>query len=61
MRYEAFICCYFDQEDRDRVGVHIVFTLFWADFSNAMGFCGELLQNSLWEDGKAVPVVKRLK
>jgi hypothetical protein len=33
---EVFICRYFDQEDCDCVGVQIVFTLFGADFSNAI-------------------------
>jgi hypothetical protein len=32
MGNEAFICRYFDQEDRDCVGMHIVFTLFCSDF-----------------------------
>jgi hypothetical protein len=47
----GFICCYFDQEDRDCVGVHILFTLFCSDFSHGMAFCGELLRNSSWEAG----------
>jgi hypothetical protein len=38
MGYEAFICCYFDQEDLDCVGVHIVFIIL---FGFAMSFCGE--------------------
>jgi hypothetical protein len=29
--YKAFICCYFNQEDCDCIGVHIVFTLFCSD------------------------------
>jgi hypothetical protein len=33
MGYQVFICCYFDQEDRNWVGVHILFTLFHSDFA----------------------------
>jgi hypothetical protein len=36
----VFICCYFDQEDRDCVGVR-------SDFSNEMSFCGEFSQKFL--------------
>jgi hypothetical protein len=51
MGFEMFICCYFDQEDRDCVGVHILYTLFRSDFSHEMGFWGEFSKNSSWEAG----------
>jgi hypothetical protein len=33
MGHEAFICCYFDQENCDCVGGDIMFTLFSLNFS----------------------------
>jgi uncharacterized cysteine cluster protein YcgN (CxxCxxCC family) len=50
MGHEAFICCYFNQEDHDCVGVQIVFT-FCSDFSNEMCFCGEFSQKFLGRAG----------
>jgi hypothetical protein len=46
MAYEAFICCYFNHDDRNCVGVHILLTLFHSDFSNAMSFSGGFSQAS---------------
>jgi hypothetical protein len=40
MAYEVFICCYFDQEYHDCVGVHILLT---------MSFCSGFSRNSLRE------------
>jgi hypothetical protein len=47
----SVLYCYFDQEDRDCVGEHILFTLFHSDFSHEMSFCGEFSKNSSWEAG----------
>jgi hypothetical protein len=61
MEHEAIICCFFDQEDRDCIGVNILFTLFHSDL------CGELSQDSSAECGmleanrSGKVVVKRLK
>jgi hypothetical protein len=51
VRFEAFICCYCDQEDDDCVGVHILLTLFCSEFSHEMSFCGEFSKYSSWEAG----------
>jgi hypothetical protein len=38
---EAFICCYFDKEDRDCLCVQKTHALFRSDFSYERSFCGE--------------------
>jgi hypothetical protein len=47
----VFICCYFDQEDRDCVGVQKTHALFHSDFSHKVSFCGEFSQKFLGRQG----------
>jgi hypothetical protein len=49
MGSEAFICCYFDEDDRDCVGMHILCTLVHLDFSHKMRFCRDFSLNFSWE------------
>jgi hypothetical protein len=44
-------CYFFDYEDSDYVGVHILFTLFSSDFSNEMSYWEGFLWNCLCEAG----------